>query len=56
MGPKEIEQMYIRTCVDGSVIVALLAEPPGVNESCVCTLHSWRKTKVEVLGTGLRHA
>lgn len=28
--------MYIRTCVDRSVIVALSAEPPGVNELCVC--------------------
>ena len=28
--------MYIRICVDRSVIVALSAEPPGVNELCVC--------------------
>jgi hypothetical protein len=36
MGPKETQQMYIRTCIDRSVIVALSAEPPGVNELCVC--------------------
>jgi hypothetical protein len=36
MGLKETQQMYIRTCVDRSVIVALSAEPPGVNELCVC--------------------
>jgi hypothetical protein len=36
MGPKETQQMYIRTCIDISVIVALSAEPPGVNEWCVC--------------------
>jgi hypothetical protein len=38
MGPKETQQMYIRTCIDRSVIVALSAEPPGVNELCVCVL------------------
>jgi hypothetical protein len=38
MGPKETQQMYIRTCIDRSVIVALSAEPPGVNELCVCIL------------------
>jgi hypothetical protein len=36
MGLKETQQMYIRTCVDRFVIVALSAEPPGVNELCVC--------------------
>jgi hypothetical protein len=36
MGPKETQQMYIRTCIDRSAIVALSAEPPGVNELCVC--------------------
>jgi hypothetical protein len=30
------QQMYIRTCIVRSVIVALSAEPPGVNELCVC--------------------
>jgi hypothetical protein len=35
MGPKETQQMYIRTCIDRSAIVALSAEPPGVNELCV---------------------
>jgi hypothetical protein len=32
--------MYIRTCIDRSAIVALSAEPPGVNELCVCVLPS----------------
>jgi hypothetical protein len=36
MGPKETQQMYSRTCIDRSAIVALSAEPPGVNELCVC--------------------
>jgi hypothetical protein len=28
--------MYIRTCTDRLVLVALSAQPPGVNELCVC--------------------
>jgi hypothetical protein len=36
MGSKEIRHMYIRTCIDRSVIVALSAWPPGANELCVC--------------------
>jgi hypothetical protein len=28
--------MYIRTCIGKSVLVALSAQPPGVNELCVC--------------------
>jgi hypothetical protein len=28
--------MYIRTCIDRLVLVALSAQPPGVNELCVC--------------------
>lgn len=28
--------MHSRTCIDRSVIVALSASPPGVNELCVC--------------------
>lgn len=28
--------MYIRTCIDISVIVGISAELPGVNELCVC--------------------
>lgn len=36
MGPKETQQMYIRTCIDTSVIVGISAELPGVNELCVC--------------------
>ena len=40
MGSKEIQQMYIRIRVDSLVIVALSAEPPGVNENCVCVSHN----------------
>lgn len=36
MGSKEIRHMHSRTCIDRSVIVALSASPPGVNELCVC--------------------
>jgi hypothetical protein len=32
--------MYIRTCVDRLVLVALSAQPPGVNELCVCVASS----------------
>ena len=39
MGSKNIQQMYIKTCIDRSVIVALSAEPPGVNEFCVYGYH-----------------
>ena len=35
MGLKEIPQMYIRSWVDRSMIVARSAELPGVNKSCV---------------------
>ncbi|KAF3399829.1 hypothetical protein F1880_008403 [Penicillium rolfsii] len=28
--------MYVRTCIGRSVLVALSAQPPGVNELCVC--------------------
>jgi hypothetical protein len=36
MGLKEIQHMYVRTCIGRSVLVALSAQPPGVNELCVC--------------------
>jgi hypothetical protein len=36
MGSKETRQMYIRTYIGRSVLVALSALPPGVNELCVC--------------------
>jgi hypothetical protein len=38
MGSKEIRHMYIRTCIDRSVIVAISAWPLGVNELCVYIL------------------
>jgi hypothetical protein len=36
MGSKETRRMYTRTYIDRPVIVALLAQPPGVDELCVC--------------------
>lgn len=39
MGSKNIQQMYVKTCIDRSVIVAFSAEPPGVNEFCVYGYH-----------------
>ena len=41
MGSKETQYMYIRTCIDRSVLVALSALPPGVNELCVCVCTIW---------------
>ena len=36
MGSKETRQMFKYACTGRLVIVALSAQPPGVNELCVC--------------------
>jgi hypothetical protein len=44
MGSKETRQIYIRTCIDRSALVALSAQPPGVNELCVCVCNPTQET------------
>jgi len=36
MGSKETRRIPKHTCIGRLVIVALSAQPPGVNELCVC--------------------
>lgn len=38
MGSKETRHILGHVYIDRLVIVALSAQPPGVNELCVCTL------------------
>jgi hypothetical protein len=53
--------MYIRTCTDRLVLVALSAQPPGVNELCVCVsqdrttgdCNSYRKGDLSVQSFGI---
>jgi hypothetical protein len=42
--------MYIRTCIDRLVLVALSAQPPGVNELCVCVCTTCGGTVVRTAG------
>jgi hypothetical protein len=39
MGSKEIRRIPKHACIGRLVIVALSAQPPGVNELCVCVLY-----------------
>jgi hypothetical protein len=39
MGSKETRRIPKHACTGRLVIVALSAQPPGVNELCVCSLH-----------------
>jgi hypothetical protein len=47
--------MYVRICIDRSVLVALSAQPPGVNELCVCVYHGELMAQMMVLSwSGMR--
>lgn len=52
MGSKKIQQMYIRIRINSLVIVALSAEPPGVNELCVCCSMVHTTTQAKVVANG----
>jgi hypothetical protein len=45
MGSNETRRMPKHACTDRLVIVALSAQPPGVNELCVCTVHATFRRK-----------
>jgi hypothetical protein len=48
MGLKEI-RIHCRKCISRVVIVALSAQPPGVNKLCVCVQYSSLQNRLHLL-------